>query len=198
MRRPKLYVAVLAMAALMAVIPAGSAAGSQFHWSSTGSYESQPLGTQTVLTLTDGPSYYKGSIECSNASGNGTLTGTTGNYFYLTVTYSNCKVFGFVHGKAVDIKYRYHANGEVDILAPATFSVLSGWCTWTIEAQTGLKDVSYSNSGNNMIIGQTLSNVSYSAGGSLCPSGTGTNATAAGESEMKMTGGGSINWEYWP
>lgn len=198
MRKSKLYLTFAAVLALMAAVPAASSAD-QFHWSTTGSYASYPL-ENPVFTL-EGETEPSGILKCTKAAGSGALTYTDFSFFDLTVQYSNCALFEFIVWKPLEVTYRYHADGQLDLLTPLTHTLSPfDWCTLTIPAQKDLGTVHYANNYNKMKIDHEIEGISYSLKGPSqfgCAAASRTDGTLDGLTEMGMVGGGSVNWEEW-
>jgi hypothetical protein len=191
-RKPRLYLAFLAVVSVLAVVPATSSAA-QFNWSEQGTFSSKALGPQ-VLNLAGGS---WGSVRCGAAAGSGTHASTQVAYLDLKVTYSNCSAFGFAGPKVSPVTYRYYADGRVDILTPLTIEV-STYCTMKIEPHNNLTAVQYANNGGKLKIENAISGIAHTssgpAAGVVCPPSS-SNGTLTGLNELERVGGGTVGWQ---
>jgi len=184
-RKPRLYLAVVAVLAVTALVPASSSAA-QFHWTNTKTIVSTALDKQ-VFT------FNAGAVKCTNAAGFGEPS-LSAQILDLTVSYSSCTAFGLGGVKVSPVTYRYHADGHLDLLTPLTIRSELGGCEVIVSAQNGLTAVSYTNNYNRLIEKNAVGGISYTTKGSgICGSG-GTNGALTGSNEWEQLSG-SIAWE---
>jgi hypothetical protein len=129
------------------------------------------------------------SITCPGVTAEGTVAGTTTTV--ATVETSLVEYTGeckFVGQKATvemhGCNYKFHANGEVDIICPTgntiRFSVPSPFCEVTVPGQTGKTTIGYTNinTKTEVTVSPNVTGITYDATGAGCPTaGHGTNGT---------------------
>jgi hypothetical protein len=127
------------------------------------------------------------SITCPGVTAEGTVAGTATTVATVEtslVEYTGeCKFLGQkaiveMHGCG----YKFHANGEVDIVCPGPnqirFSVPSPFCEVLVPAQTGKTNVGYTNinTKTEVTVSPVVTGIRYTATGMGCPiTGTQTN-----------------------
>jgi hypothetical protein len=187
-RQPKMYFALAAVAALMAIVPATSSA-SYFGYEVGGDFSSEQLEPQE-LTFESG---YK--LKCSKAYGSGkTESYAPAQSIYLTVNYSGCTAFGLGWVKVSPVKYRYGADGTLDLRNQVTIDVALGGCSVVLSPQSNLGAVTYTNSGKSVVVENAVGGIAYTTAGSGICGSSGTDATLTGRNEMKLNGGYSRLW----
>ncbi|HEU5104276.1 MAG TPA: hypothetical protein VFU11_00390 [Solirubrobacterales bacterium] len=173
--------ALVAVFALTAV-GAGAASAAEFHSTSAGSTKISATQTTTHLFTSTA-----GEITCEKATFTGNQTTATTTSVEIAPVYTGCHMIIFGSTIAVSIatnecKYRLNASGTADIVCPVgkAFTVTGAGCTLTVGAQTGLKAVTYTNSGSDIAINTNLSGIKYNHSGFTCGTGSGTNGTYKG------------------
>jgi len=193
-----LGLAVMAVFAMTAVA-ASAASADEFH------SESAPAtfaGSQTVAHVFTTAA---GTVKCSTATFSGESNVTTSSTQTLAATYGGCKAFGFVNVPVTmhSCKYVFHLgagtvattdiaceNGE-SIEVDAPFG-----CTISVPAQTGLSEVTLSNTGTgtsrdiDAVI--NVANIDYNvpSGCALASAGTHTDGTYTGSATIQGSGQG--------
>src|SRR6478752_1593957 len=146
----------------------------------------------------------QGNSECKNATLEGTTTGQTGvNEVTLTATYAECEFFGEPATVTMNgCKYTLTGSGQaantalVDVVGCTTGKSIEiavpGFCTLTIPEQNGLSHLVGDNvAGSNpadVIATATVSSITVTQDGALCPDGNnhhGTNASFEGETTLR-------------
>jgi hypothetical protein len=72
----------------------------------------------------------------------------------VRVNYEKCTAHTSIGEYSVTVSpahYNFHAEGSVDVVEPITIEGVP-FCTITVPKQTGLKTITYTNSGNNIIV----------------------------------------------
>jgi hypothetical protein len=196
----------LALAAVLAMAGAAAASATAAEFNA-GEGTTSAKGSQTEASKFKTKN---GSIECPNGTFRGMLTEgrhtsieTSAGEGKQGIEYSGCKFLGFV-GFAINFhecQYRFHANGEVDIVATGEgkaecesrgITYEAAGCKTSIPPQNGAGTASYSNTvleGKEAIIVQpNLTSITYTASG--CPSFNGT-ASDGEYTKGKVLVGGS-------
>jgi hypothetical protein len=182
-----LGLAVVAVLALTAVA-VSSASAAEFV-AGTGTTSAKGSQTEAAKFKTK-----NGTIECSSGTfrgmiseGKHTTAETSAGEGKKGIEYSGCKFLGFINVavNTHECQYRFHSNGEVDIIAVTegkaecegsgiTFEAAG--CKTSVGTQNGLTTVSYSNTtleGKEAIkVSPNVKSISYTASG--CPSFNGT------------------------
>ncbi|HEU5105509.1 MAG TPA: hypothetical protein VFU11_06680 [Solirubrobacterales bacterium] len=189
-------VAIFAMSALSA----SAASAAEFHSTSAGSTKISASQTTThVFTST------AGEVTCEKATFTGNQTTATAASIEVTPVYSGCHIiiFGSTISATVahnECKYKLYSNGTADIICPAgkAITVTGAGCKITVTPQTGLKSVSYTNSGTGISIAANLSGIHYHHEGFTCGTGTGTNGTYKGNTLASgtTTAGAAVTISY--
>jgi hypothetical protein len=205
-RNPKRFVlaCVLGLTALALTAPTGQAADFKFetagHRTITGSATGNFTTTAGGNTLTCKKLTWHKTIET------GIIWDTI---LEETLTYSECTNAGVATTVTTNgCSFNVDSDGEVGIQCPAgkaiTYksTVLGVSCEIQIGPQTGLKSVSFTNtgSGTGREVKQSLNltGIAYTATGGLCSeTGSKTNGKMTGEGVMKATSGGLPSGMWW-
>jgi hypothetical protein len=157
------------------------ASAASFEASGTGKLQGNSLNSQSFTNNS-------GAFSCAKASLAGSATQLVSTDLKLTVQYESCTYFGFAIFPASPAEFDFHANGEVDLLNPFTFSLPAGGCKITVLAQNGLGSDTYENHSGKLIVKNHLYGMRYSSSGGLCGS-SGSNMTTSGNFEVGLQGG---------
>jgi hypothetical protein len=188
---------VLAVAVFaICIVGVASASAAQFTVSATGNLEGHALsgseGNQVFTTTA-------GTVTCTAAATKGEIKSFAASEQEVTVTYSGCTAFGIVNVDITPATYNFHASGTVDITKEITITVTGGIfgnCTVKVPSGQTVGTVAFSNSGsNNILVNPSVTGIKYTGSGGLCGSGTDTNGTYVGKSEVNRVGGGSIQFD---
>jgi Flp pilus assembly protein TadG len=165
-----LGVALFALLSLTAVM--ASAASAASFTSST--YPTTATGTSAVgndVFTTEG-----GTVECATHY-EGTLSAASSDWT-ITLTYTNCKSFGFLEASVTGCKMTFTATSTTTATVHFTgaCTIISGTCHITISPQGPLSAVSLTNLGTDVSIKDNVASIKYQVvkDGFLCPfNGTG-------------------------
>lgn len=153
---PLAFVAVIA-AALGA---SATASASLFNASKTGNLSGHSLNTDLFMLKA-------GSVACKRIEANGTVTETASETLRVTLTLSECAVFGFIMGVAVSpVEYLFMSNGTADLTKVVTSK--APLCKVTMPAQNGLGTMTYKNSGKGIEIEENVTGIQSEGQGSTC------------------------------
>jgi hypothetical protein len=194
--------AVMAMA-LTAVVASAAQAAPLFH------VEEAPAtitGTQTTRQVFTTES---GTVECENATFNGTSSVTTTASQELSASYSGCTAF-FFFGATINMngcKYKFNlvegsspptATADLVCAAGKEIEIEAPFCKVTVPAQTGLKHIVFSNTGTktgrDIDANVTIEGIKYTSQAGCSNAGTYTNGTLNGGATVKADrGNGTAN-----
>lgn len=175
-------VAVLAVGAMTA----SAASAATFVASEKGTTTSTALGTQH-FELAEGSGEY---VNCTSMSGSGLVEELESTEAEQNVNYSNCTAqTAFGEAESVSISeadYEFNSNGSVAIVKPITITlkVIGITCTINVEAQSNLKEITYTNNGGKVKVDANVHNIHEES----CL-GSSTTGVYEGESEVELNGG---------
>jgi hypothetical protein len=181
------FVLGLAAVLVVGIVSTGSASAQNFLASEASALKAEKVKPQIFITNA-------GTVECTALKVNGgtSKAGSSTEQLAL-IKYEKCTAFGFVSVTITEADYNFLANGSTDILNKITITTTG--CVVEVPAQK-VGTVAYKNVGKNIELVPNVSSISYSATGSLCAkTGSGTNGTYTGTSEVSLTGGGTISWD---
>lgn len=164
---------------------AATASAIEFEASEEGTLSGQATSSQTFGVEAGGP-----NATCEGYSSEGHFTGTKQPTLLMVVHYEHCTESG-LPATASPVDIIYHADGKFDIENPYTITV-SGLCTITYPAQSGLSAVTYSQSGKNLLVEADVTNVesTVSEGEGLCGiEGEHSGGSMTGNSELELDSG---------
>jgi hypothetical protein len=183
-------ISVLAAVFAASILSSASASAAEFHAAES------PVRITADQTKTNVLSIDGTKVECSTAHFESGLIAIPSPTIEVHPTYSGCTEFGFV-GTTINTEscnFVNHASGTVDVVCPPGQSIklTASTCAVEIGSQTGLGSISYTNSGNNIIMTPNISGITMvkTKDGFLCPlngTGTVTNGTYTGAIEAKGT-----------
>jgi hypothetical protein len=188
---------VLAVAVFaISVVGVASASAAQFTASAVGNLEGHALsGAEGKQVFTTNA----GTVSCIAATTEGEIKSTAATEQEVTVNYGGCTAFGIVNVDISPATYNFHSSGTVDIKKEITITVtggIFGTCTVKVPSGQTVGTVAFSNSGtNNILVNPSVTGIKYESSGGLCGSGTATNGTYVGKSEVNRVGGGSIQFD---
>ncbi len=188
MRRIR-FIAVAVVAALcMSVVAAASASAHEFVASKAGKTKSSATSNQVFNTGS-------GNVTCTKLAGKGEVKETElkSETHKETVTYSGCTAFGFVKVKITAAKYKFNANGSVELENEVTITPEGAGCTVKVAGKQVLSSVSFANEAGKINETSNVKGIHSVGSGGVC-GGTNTEGTYTGSALTELEGG-TIEWK---
>jgi hypothetical protein len=187
MRIVKVCVGLVAIL-LVGIASTGSAlaAGEEFLASEASKLIAQKVKNQVLVTNA-------GTMTCTGLKTlAGTSTAGSSTEQLVLIDYEGCTAFGFVNVTVSPVDLDLQANNDAKILK--LWSIKTTGCEVSIPVQS-VSQIIYSNLGKNIEVAPAISDLAYTAEGSVCKKDSGGNGTFKGPWELSLEGGGTLSWD---